>query len=37
MLISDELGVKIDIINVKSYNDIAQRKHPKIIRCSWRV
>jgi hypoxanthine phosphoribosyltransferase len=31
MVISDELGVKIDIINVKSYDGIAQRKHPKII------
>ena len=31
MVISDELGVKIDIINVKSYKGIAERGQPRII------
>lgn len=31
MVISDRLGVKIDIINVKSYTGIAERKRPRIV------
>ena len=31
MVVSDHLGVKIDFINVKSYEGIAQRGAPKII------
>jgi hypoxanthine phosphoribosyltransferase len=31
MVISDELGVGIDIINVKSYTGIAKRKAPRIV------
>lgn len=31
MVISDELGIKVDIINVKSYEGIAERGRPKII------
>lgn len=30
MVVSDHLGVKIDFVNVKSYNGIAQRGVPKI-------
>ncbi|MBI2649122.1 MAG: phosphoribosyltransferase [Thaumarchaeota archaeon] len=31
MVIADQLGVKIDIINVKSYTGIAERSKPRII------
>jgi hypoxanthine phosphoribosyltransferase len=31
MVVSDRLGVKIDFINVKSYNGIARRSTPKIV------
>jgi len=31
MVVSDHLGVKIDFVNVKSYNGIAQRGEPKIL------
>jgi uncharacterized protein len=31
MVVSDHLGVKIDFINVKSYDGIAQRSTPKIL------
>ena len=31
MVLSDELGVGIDIINVKSYGGIAKREEPKIV------
>jgi hypoxanthine phosphoribosyltransferase len=31
MVVSDRLGVKIDFINVKSYNGISQRNTPKIV------
>jgi hypoxanthine phosphoribosyltransferase len=31
MVVSDRLGVKIDFINVKSYNGIAQKGPPKIV------
>jgi hypoxanthine phosphoribosyltransferase len=31
MVVSDHLGVKIDFINVKSYNGIAQRGSPRIL------
>jgi hypoxanthine phosphoribosyltransferase len=31
MVVSDRLGVKIDIINVKSYSGIAERGSPKIL------
>lgn len=31
MVIADQLGVKIDIINVKSYTGIAERSKPQII------
>jgi len=31
MVVSDRLGLRIDIINVKSYEGIAQRKTPRII------
>jgi len=31
MVVSDQLGVKIDYINVKSYDGIAQRGAPRII------
>ena len=31
MVIADQLGVKIDIINVKSYTGIAERSRPRII------
>lgn len=31
MVISDQLGVKIDIINVKSYTGIRQRGKPKVL------
>jgi hypoxanthine phosphoribosyltransferase len=31
MVISDELGVRLDIVNVKSYTGIAERTNPKIV------
>ncbi len=31
LVIADQLGVKIDIINVKSYTGIAEREKPRII------
>ena len=31
MVVADQLGVKIDIINVKSYTGIAERSKPQII------
>src|SRR5271157_1028428 len=31
MVVSDHLGVKIDFINVKSYDGIAQRSAPRIL------
>jgi len=31
MVVSDRLGVRIDFINVKSYEGIAQRRTPKIV------
>lgn len=31
MVVSDHLGVKIDFINVKSYNGIAERSPPRIL------
>lgn len=31
MVVSDHLGVRIDFINVKSYEGIAQRRTPKIL------
>jgi hypoxanthine phosphoribosyltransferase len=31
MFVADSLGVKLDIINVKSYSGIAQRDKPKIV------
>ena len=31
MVVSDHLGVKIDFVNVKSYNDIGKRTPPRIL------
>ena len=31
MVVSDHLGVKVDFINVKSYNDIGKRTPPRIV------
>ena len=31
MVVSDHLGVKIDFVNVKSYNGIAERSAPRIL------
>ena len=31
MVLSDELGVRIDVINVKSYGGISQREEPRIV------
>jgi hypoxanthine phosphoribosyltransferase len=31
MVVSDRLGVKIDFVNVKSYNDVGKRTAPRIL------